>query len=475
MRITFALASLSAAVSLTFAQSTSTAEEVRSQPRVVQHDIQRRPMQDPFLRDRRRLLARQSKTVTDALLNEETLYFMSVSIGTPAQSLRLHLDTGSSDLWVNTPDSTLCSGRNQPCQSSGTYSANDSSTYSYLNSLFNITYVDGSGSAGDYAADTVSFGGANLTGQEFGIGYQSSSPEGILGIGYPLNEAVVQYTDGRTYVNVPQHLVQSGYINTNAYSLWLNDLDATQGQILFGGINTAKFNSPLVTLPMIKTFGVYSEFVIALTGLGFNGNAGSLASNQALGVLLDSGSSLTYLPNSLAQAVYDTLGVSYYQQEGYAPIDCSRSTSSDSIDFTFSAVTISVDLSELVIVAGVSRGEEVCVVGIVPSEGSQPVLGDTFLRSAYVVYDLQNNQISLAQTNFNSSSDNVVEITSGTSIPSATLATNAVTSVTAQATGGRINGAITITSTLGGAAPTAAIGYKAAVVGALGAGLLAAV
>ena len=79
--------------------------------------------------------------------------------------------------------------------------------------------------------------------------------------------------------------------------------------------------------------------------------------------------------------------------------------------------------------------------GISPTGGSSPVLGDTFLRSAYVVYDLGNNEISLAATNFNATS-NVQEIGTGSSaVPDATVVTNAVTTA-AVSTGGARNGGL---------------------------------
>lgn len=443
-------------------------------PRIVQHDIQRRQIDAPLARDRERLRKRASGTVSSALDNEETLYFLNVSIGTPAQRLRLNVDTGSSDLWVNSATSQLCKEAGNQCSASGTYNANDSSTYQYINSVFNISYADGSGSAGDYATDTVSLGGVTLTDQQFGIGYSSTSQEGVVGIGYPSNEAIVAYTQGTTYRNLPQQLVQSGLIHTNAYSLWLNDLDAAQGSILFGGVNTDKFLGALQTLPIIPDQGLYAQFVIALTGLGFDGSANSIASDQAIGVLLDSGSSLMYLPDSVANKVFSTLGVSYDESQGAAFIDCGQASNDSTILFTFSSVTITVAMKELVMVVGYRGREPVCILGLGMSGSSTPVLGDTFLRSAYVVYDLDNNEISLAQTNFNSTSDNILEITSST-VPSATPVSNPVTAVAVQ-TGGHVNGgSVTITeSSLGRAAPTVAVGYGAALLGAAGAGLMAA-
>lgn len=442
-----------------------------SAPRVVQHDIQRRQVVDPIAHDRSRLRKRQSVsgTVSVGLENEETLYFMNLTIGTPSQNLRLSIDTGSSDLWVNVANSQLCQQQGGPCSASGTYNANSSSSYQYINSRFNISYVDGSGSYGDYVSDTVNFGGITLNHQQFGIGYTSSSQEGIIGIGYPINEVAVAYNGGQPYANVPQSLLNTGHISSNAYSLWLNDLDSASGSILFGGVNTDKYTGSLETVPIITEGGVHAEMIIALTAVGANGTAGSIANKLAVPALLDSGSSLMYLPDNVFNSVIKQLGATYDANQGAAFVPCSLANSGGTLDFTFSGPTISLAMNELVIEAGVQRGQPVCILGIGPTGGSTPVLGDTFLRSAYVVYDLTSNEISLAQTNFNSSSDHILEITNSTGVPDATAVSNPVTAVTLAASdGARIGGYPTGVSSAF-AAPTAALGYGAALLGAAGA------
>ncbi|KAK0253000.1 hypothetical protein B0A54_09911 [Friedmanniomyces endolithicus] len=465
---------LAAAASLISAASAITLLEKRhgTAPRVVQHEIQRRTVDNPIARDRARLRKRQSKTVQENLDNEETLYFMNATVGTPAQDLRLHIDTGSSDLWVNVANSQLCSSKGNACGASGTYAPNSSSTYQYINSNFNITYVDGSGSSGDYVSDKVQFGGVTLENQQIGIGYNSTSAEGIIGIGYPINEVATQYNGGNPYPNVPLHLMQNGDINSNAYSLWLNDLDASTGSILFGGVNTDKFSGELQTLPIIREQGYYAEFIIALTGVGANGTAGSIASNLATPALLDSGSSLMYLPNNIVQTIYNDVGAQYDSSQGAAFVNCNLAKSTATLDFTFSSPTIRVAMSELVIVAGYdSHNQPLCIIGISPVDGGTPVLGDTFIRSAYIVYDMTNNEISIAQTRFNSTTDNILEITNTTGVPSATAVANAVTSVAVSSGGARIGSGPTSVTSSAWALPTAAIGYDVAFLGALGAGL----
>ncbi|KAI1330496.1 eukaryotic aspartyl protease [Xylariaceae sp. FL0255] len=349
-------------------------------------------------------------------------------MGTPAQDVRLQIDTGSSDLWVNTPTSSLCEEGDNPCASAGTYSANSSSTYAYVGSWFNISYVDGSGASGDYATDTVTVGSSTVDSLQFGIGYTSSSSQGILGIGYPENEAQVGTAGKSSYDNLPAALVSSSQISRNAYSLWLNDIDANSGSILFGGVDTDQYTGSLSTLPIQANGGVYSEFLITLTSISLSNT--TIQDSMALAVLLDSGSSLSYLPDSIANSIFNKVGAEYDPDSESAYVPCSIADSSSKMAFDFSGVKISVPMDELVLDIDdrlkFSNGEAACLFGIAPAGTSTSVLGDTFLRSAYVVYDIANNQISLAQTNFNATSTNVVAIPTGSSIPDATTVANPI-------------------------------------------------
>ena len=352
------------------------------------------------------------------------------------------------------------------------YSANSSSTYNYVASNFNITYQDGSGAAGDYVQDTVVIGGSTIASQEFGIGYKSSATEGVRGIGYPANEAVLAYTT-TAYSNVPASMASQGIISSNAYSLWLDDLDASTGSILYGGVDTSKFQGTLQTLPVQASRGTFRAFFVTLTGVSMGGS--TIASNTATAVLLDSGTSLTYLPNDVTNSIYSAVGAKYDSSRGIAYVSCSLANNAQTLDFTFSSPTISVSLSELVLQTSSSNGQgsSTCAFGIAPAGSSTPVLGDTFLRSAYVVYDINNNQISIAQTNFNSTTSNILEIANATSgVPSAAVVQNpvAATGAITKGIGGAtvVIAAPTSTSTAGARQTHVPLGA----IGLVGAGLV---
>lgn len=387
-------------------------------PRVLRQPLYRHHVPDPIQRDRRRFmhLRRQDSNTLDVpIRNDVFLYYMNMSIGTPPQDFEVHLDTGSSDLWTNVATSNYCVVSND-CDT-GTYDANSSSTYEYVNSRFTIQYVDQSSSAGDYVRDVVRFTDANVTlpAQQFGVGYESSTSDAILGIGYPTNEVQVSL-GGSIYPNIPVSLVNEGFISSLTYSLWLNNITADQGSILFGGVNTAKYKGELQSLPIIPTNGIYREFTIAMTGVGLNGDdAERFSGSGSWNVHLDSGASLTYLPDDIADAIYDYTGASYDATVGAALVSCDLADSTDTIDFRFSdSLTIRVPMSEMVVPYAQFGGRTVCTLGILPAIAADRreylILGDTFLRSAYVVYDMEKHLISMAETVFGEVEDNIVEI-----------------------------------------------------------------
>jgi hypothetical protein len=103
-------------------------------------------------------------------------------------------------------------------------------------------------------------------------------------------------------------------------------------------------------------------------------------------------------------------------------VACSLATETGSIDFGFGGsggAIISVPFSELAIPfydpqgnpQEFDDGTTACYFGVSPASDGEPLLfGDTFLRSAYVVYDLDDKEIGIAPTVFHSEKSNIVEI-----------------------------------------------------------------
>ena len=344
---------------------------------------------------------------------------------------------------------------------------------------FNISYVDGTGASGDYVQDTVAIGGATLKNLEMGLASQGTIGVGIMGIGYNTTEANVDTGNGTEYANLPQALQNAGLINANAYSLWLDDLrkfefptcsqvvvlvscvqsantfaEASTGSVLFGGIDTKKFTGDLTSVQIYPSQDetgqdVFTSFTVAFTSLSATSDSGTdqlTPSSYAEAAILDSGTTITLLPDDIAQMVFEELGASMDRELGAVVVPCALADKSGTLNYGFGGVggpTIQVAVSQLVLPLTLPNGQDAtynngaaaCQLGI-QAAGDLPVLfGDTFLRSAYVVYDLDNNRIALAQTDFNATDSNVVAFESGgAAIPSATSAPNEA-AVTQTATG----------------------------------------
>src|SRR4051812_37018546 len=111
--------------------------------------------------------------------------------------------------------------------------------------------MDGEYANGDYVLDMFHIGGGSVKNLQFGIGLDATSPQGIMGIGFRTNEVSAVKGDG-PYDNLAYAMASQGIINSVAYSIWLNDLHSSKGEILFGGIDTKKYHGSLFTLPIDK-------------------------------------------------------------------------------------------------------------------------------------------------------------------------------------------------------------------------------
>lgn len=106
----------------------------------------------------------------------------------------------------------------------------------------------GDSDAGDWATDTLVIGSSpGIKDQQIGVARAGFDPHGVMGIGYDSNESGT--APNGTYPSVMDNLVDQGIIERKAYSLYLNDLAANRGSVIFGGIDTTKYTGDLVALP----------------------------------------------------------------------------------------------------------------------------------------------------------------------------------------------------------------------------------
>lgn len=260
------------------------------------------------------------------------------------------------------------------------------------------------------------------------------------------------------------HLKSEGLINRKAYSLYLNDLNATAGTVCFGCVDSTKYSGNLIALPLQaaepdsgpggSTPTSPNAFYVTLSGVSFIDAVGAETKLSPEGysqsVLLDSGTSQTLLTNDILTGLSNGLGGVQYGSQIIA-VPCSYSNTNASIRYTFGGSdgpSVTVPLSEMIYgellpsrnYPGHSAGA--CGLGASGPIQGAVILGDTFLRSAYVVYDLENYQVAIAQAaGGKTGSSSIVVIPTGTSIPGVSSTASASgtqlsgNAATAQATG----------------------------------------
>lgn len=315
------------------------------------------------------------------LQNQQFFYQSTLYFGSNKQKIDVIVDTGSSELWVIGvgPDCTL-----ETCSSSGVYNHTSSSTSTNTTNPFQIGYGGGTKSLGYYFEDQISFAGVTINQAEFGVSDETSSTLGILGLGF--DTLMGQYK----YPNFPDLLVSQGIIDKKYYSIYLNGPDSPSGSVIFGGIDSNKYSGNLAAVPITSTtrLTVNLDSVSYPDGLSISGD---------FDILLDTGTTLTSLPQNIADSI-----ASKFQNPKYLPdrscyqIGCQIPQGNVTYNFGNGA-SVQVPYSAFL---WYQQGDT-CFLGVSYQMAGLPaILGDNFLRSAYLVFDLTDNTISFAQSVF---------------------------------------------------------------------------
>lgn len=216
--------------------------------------------------------------------------FSEIAIGTPPQTFKVVLDTGSSNLWV---PSTECGSI--ACYLHTKYDSSASSTYKKNGSEFEIRYGSGSLS-GFISQDTVQIGDIKVKGQDFaeatqepGLAFAFGRFDGIMGLGFDtisVNKIVPPF-----YKMIDQKLIDEPIIS---FYLSNTDNEGDESEAMFGGINQDHYTGNMTKIPLRRK--AYWE--VDLDAITFGDATAELDST---GIILDTGTSLIALPSTLAE------------------------------------------------------------------------------------------------------------------------------------------------------------------------------
>ncbi|KAF8554783.1 acid protease [Imleria badia] len=374
----------------------------------------------------------KKRSTTYAPLTDEandSSYSAVVSIGTPAQEFNLILDTGSSDLWVATNQCTACT-TDVPL-----FNPSKSSSYKNGSSSLQITY--GSGNVGGYvSADTVSFSGFTIANQELlsvavtSDGLLDDQLSGIMGLGFETLSALQTTPFWQTLLsqNKLSSPVFSFYLERYVNQAAMNE--APGGTFTLGGTNTSLYsgNIEFINMPTGTTPSYWLQQVQSVT---VQGKSISISSSQGLAAI-DTGTTLIGAPSAITKEIWSNVPGSVALTGQFAGMYAFPCSTSISVSLSFGGTHWPVSAADMNLGAVSGIGSNQMCGGAIFDIGNTVggsganvptwIVGDTFLKNVYTVFQGNPAAVGFAQLASGLSSDtspgsNPISITGSAGIP----------------------------------------------------------
>jgi len=332
----------------------------------------------------------------------DSLYYTTISIGTPAQTFTVLIDTGSADLYVPAlACGTACGNRRK-------YDASKSSTAVLTGSSTSVYYGTGSAS-GSVVVDTMRFGNLTISNQVFIqatsiTGSHPANVDGLLGLSFS-GMSWANYVAPKLYKGKSspiENLHKQNLINDTTFALSLpryNYSTKTQikGEIAIGATvgNPAKYMAPVRWL---NVSGTNNWWIVSLSNVSvsnWNYNKGVVSSgpygNRTVKAVVDSGTALIVTDYATASVVNKALGAYATGIQGIWGVDC-KTLRSKSVTVTITLWGTPFTLSGKDLPVQVYADDpNLCYAPFMVAYGGDNtdrfILGEVFLRKFYSIYD----------------------------------------------------------------------------------------
>ncbi|KAG0766832.1 hypothetical protein G6F32_006578 [Rhizopus arrhizus] len=346
--------------------------------------------------------------------DEGSQYLVRVGIGNPIQNFTVALDTGSSDLWVPSVHCPVhqCPFKRFDPQKSNTFQGNVSQEE------FSINYGVGS-VRGEYGQDSVYLEGAHVSNQVFGmasftqdiihLANTDQKANGIFGLGYPSLSSNAQHLPF-IFQLIDRHLIDRPMF---AISMGSVDEPGWAGEIVLGGVNKERFQGPIhyVSVGEGGSEANKTYWMVSGQGIQVTGPNGSTIMNSSFerDIILDTGTTLTYMDRALVDNLVGALSPHvklFFDAASQTYLgDCQAIAQTEHrLQILLErGLVLNVPVRDLLIPL---EGDH-CLFGIAPWMKTQPsqkmenkgwiMLGDSVLRSIYLVFDMENHQVGFAE------------------------------------------------------------------------------
>ncbi|KKA27605.1 hypothetical protein TD95_005437 [Thielaviopsis punctulata] len=312
-------------------------------------------------------------------------YFISVSIGSNKTQMYMLVDTGAGSTWIM---GDTCS--TDACKMHSSFSPSESTTMTELDKTFSIAYGSGSVSGrnvedsltvGDISV-TMNFGLANYTSSDF----ESFPFDGILGLS--LNTGS---TDSFTH-----KLNASSDITEKVFSVFLARASSgvNNGELTLGGINPSRYTGAITYTDLESASS--GDWSIPMDSVSIGGKDVGISSRTGY---IDTGTSYIFGPPEDVKLMHSHIAGANTTDGSRWTVPCDTS---EDLALSFGGKAWTLQKSDWISTAR----DGTCysyVMGVeVVSNGW--LLGDSFIKNVYTVFDMAERRIGFAAAKHDSSS-----------------------------------------------------------------------
>ncbi|KEY72731.1 hypothetical protein S7711_02519 [Stachybotrys chartarum IBT 7711] len=312
-------------------------------------------------------------------------YFVQIQLGSEGREYYMLVDTGAGSSWIM---SDQC--RTEACTLHDTYGPSQSESIDESDQEFQIVYGTGEVN-GTLATDSLTIAGISLD-YQFGLAHNTSRDfinfvfDGILG--FSMDRGVNQ--------NLVEALAESGELEDNLFSIALHraaDGDNV-GQLSLGSINADRYTGDISYSPLLEG----DEWTVEIEDMSYDGRDAGVGGIRSY---IDSGTSYIFGPPQLVERLHRLIPGANTTDQRTWTVPCD---SEDALEFTFSGQSYSVSARDWISPNNNNGRCTSNIYGVEVVRGAW-LLGDTFLKNVYAVFDIGERQIGFAPLATPSESD----------------------------------------------------------------------
>lgn len=239
----------------------------------------------------------------------------------------------------------------------------------------------------------MTIGDLKIKGQDFGeatsepgLAFAFGRFDGILGLGFDtiaVNNVVPPF----------YNMINQKLIDEPVFAFYLSDTNAggeeDDSEAIFGGINKDHYEGKITTIPLRRK--AYWE--VDLDSVAYGNDVADL---EGTGVILDTGTSLIALPSQLAEMLNAEIGAKKGFNGQYT-VDCAKRDSMKDVTFALSGYNFTITPYDYVLEVSGSCISSFFGMDFPEPVGPLAILGDSFLRRWYSIYDLGAGTVGLAK------------------------------------------------------------------------------